>query len=63
MEQLIAFFIKKYNYLNPLIALKAITYFDDIDESTDSPKLLQPLPLATIKKRILHAALKPYITF
>lgn len=63
MHQLISFFVKKYNYSNPLIALKAVTYFDDIDENTDSPKLLQPLPLAAIKKRILHAAQKPHITF
>ena len=63
MDQLIAFFVKKYNYSNPLIALKAVTYFDDIDENTDPPKLLHPLPLAAIKKRILHAALKPHITF
>ena len=63
MDQLIGFFVKKYSYSNPLIALKAVTYFDDIDENTDPPKLLQPLPLAAIKKRILHAAQKPYITF
>lgn len=63
MDQLIGFFVKKYTYSNPLIALKAVTYFDNIDENTDSLKLLQPLPLADIKKRILHAAQKPYITF
>ena len=63
MDQLIGFFVKKYSHSNPLIALKAVTYFDDIDENTDPPKLLQPLPLAAIKKRILHAAQKPHITF
>ena len=63
MDQLIAFFVKKYSYSNPLIALKAVTYFDDIDENIDPPKLLQPLPLTVIKKRILHAAQKPHITF
>lgn len=63
MDQLIAFFVKKYSYSNSLIALKAVTYFDDIDENIDPPKLLQPLPLAVIKKRILHAAQKPHITF
>ena len=63
MEQIIGFFTKKYTYSNPLIALKAVTYFDDIDENTDPPKLLHPLPLAAIKKRILDATQKPYITF
>jgi hypothetical protein len=63
MDQLIGFFVKKYSYSNPLIALKAVTYFEDIDENTDPPKLLQPLSLPAIKKRILLAAQKPYITF
>ena len=63
MEQIIGFFTKKYTYSNPLIALKAVTYFDDIDENIDPPKLLHPLPLAAIKKRILNATQKPYITF
>ena len=63
MEQMIGFFTKKYTYSNPLIALKAVTYFDDIDENIDPPKLLHPLPLAAIKKRILNAMQKPHITF
>ena len=63
MSEMIDFFTKKYSYSNPLIALKAVTYFDDIDENTDPPKLLHPLPLAAIKKRILDATQKPYITF
>ena len=63
MDQVIGFFVKKYSYVNPLIALKAVTYFDEIDENIDPPKLLYPLPLAAIKKRILNATQKPYITF
>lgn len=63
MDELIGFFVKKYSYSNPLIALKAVTYFEDIDENTDPPKMLHPLPLAAIKKRILHAAQKPYSIF
>lgn len=63
MNQLIEFFSKKYTYSNPMIALKAITYFDDIDEAIDPPKMLQPLPLADIKKRILNATQKPYSIF
>ncbi len=63
MAEMISFFEKKYSYANPLIALKAVTYFDDIDENIDPPKLLQPLPLTLIKKRILHAIQKPYTRF
>ena len=63
MNQLIEFFVKKYRYTNPLIALKAVTYFDEIDENIDPPKLLHPLPLEAIKKRILQATQKPYSNF
>ena len=63
MDQLIGFFVKKYSYSNPLSALKAVTYFEDIDENTDPPKMLKPLLLTAIKKRILHAAQKPYSIF
>lgn len=63
MAEMIGFFEKKYSYANPLIALKAVTHFEDIDENIDPPKLLQPLPLDRIKKRILLATQKPYTIF
>ena len=59
MQQIIDFFTQKYTYSNPMIAMKAINFFDDIDENTDPPKLLTPLPLEKIKKRIQEATLKP----
>ena len=46
-----------------MIALKAINYFDDIDEDIDPPKLLKPISIADIKKRIQEATLNPFITF
>jgi hypothetical protein len=49
----------KYPRTNPLIPIKAINYFDDIDEEIDPPKLLFPLPLSEIKKRIQSATLHP----
>lgn len=63
MQQMIEFFTAKYQYSNPMIAMKAITFFDEIDENIDPPKLLNPLPLAEIKKRILAAAQKPSLIF
>jgi Nucleotidyl transferase AbiEii toxin, Type IV TA system len=63
MQQMIEFFTVKYQYSNPMIAMKAVTFFDEIDENADSPKLLKPLPLADIKKRILMAAQKPTLIF
>jgi hypothetical protein len=59
MEQMIHYFSEKYTYSNPMIALKAVNFFDDIDENIDPPKLLQPLTTEQIKKRIQEAVLKP----
>lgn len=59
MNEMVGFFSQKYSYSNPMIAMKAVTFFDDIDEAVDPPKLLNPLKLKEIKKRILEAVLKP----
>jgi len=40
-----------------LIALKAVTYFEDIDEAADPPKLVKPLPLNKIKQSISSAVI------
>ena len=42
-----------------MIAMKAINFFDDIDENIDPPKLLKPLPLKKITARIQEATQKP----
>jgi hypothetical protein len=59
MAEMIGFFVQKYTYSNPMIAMKAINYFDEIDESIDPPKLLSPLTIKEIKKRIQEASQKP----
>jgi len=59
LNSMIEFFQLKYPQTNPLIPIKALNYFDDIDVETDSPKLLSPLPLNEIKKRIQSATLHP----
>lgn len=59
LQQMLDFFVQKYSYSNAMIAMKAINYFDDIDENIDPPKLLKPLQLHKIKKRIQEATLKP----
>jgi Nucleotidyl transferase AbiEii toxin, Type IV TA system len=59
MGQMVDFFTQKYNYMNPMIALKAINFFGDIDESIDPPKLLNPLKISQITKRIQEATQKP----
>jgi hypothetical protein len=63
IKQMLEFYSKKYPIMNPIIALRAITYFDDIDPNIDPPKLLTPLPLEKIKKRIVDAVLHSNKTF
>ena len=57
LSEMIGFYTVKYPNFNPLIALKAIHYFDDIDPSIDPPKLKVKLPLSEIKKRITDSVL------
>lgn len=52
LSEMIEFYTIKYPRFNPLIALKAINYFEDIDPAIDPPQLRKKLPLAKIKKRI-----------
>jgi Nucleotidyl transferase AbiEii toxin, Type IV TA system len=59
MQQMIGFFTQKYCYSNPMIAMKAVNYFDEIDENADVPKLLNPITLKQIKNRIQEATQKP----
>lgn len=59
MKQMIEFFTTKYTYSNAMIAMKAVNYFDEIDENMDPPKLLKPLPLKKIITRIQEATQKP----
>ena len=58
MKQMVGFFFTKYTYSNPMIAMKAINFFDDIDENIDPPKL-KPLPIKKIIARIQEATQNP----
>ncbi len=55
VRDMVGFFEQKYPNTNPLVALKALSFFGDIDESIDPPKLLKPIPLKKIKARIYKA--------
>ena len=63
MKQMIDFFSLKYTYSNPMIAMKAVNFFDEIDENLDPPKLAKPITVKQIKSRIQEATLKPDKTF
>ena len=57
LSEMIGFYTIKYPNFNPLIALKAINYFEDIDTAIDPPKLKVKLPLSEIKNRINDSVL------
>lgn len=57
VNDMLGFLEIKYPHVNTLIPLKALNYFDDIDESVDPPKLLRPVILKDIKRRINDAVL------
>ncbi len=53
-SQMLGFYHEKYPMMNEVIPLRAITFFDEIDPQIDPPKLLKPLSLEKIKKRIVE---------
>jgi hypothetical protein len=57
MDEMVSFYATKYPHFNPLIALRSVNYFNDIDPNIDPPKLREPLTLSEIKKRINDAVL------
>ncbi|MEQ8808536.1 MAG: hypothetical protein RIE59_05660, partial [Imperialibacter sp.] len=57
MDEMVGFYATKYPNFNPLIALRSVNYFEDIDPAIDPPRLRANLPLPEIKKRINDAVL------
>jgi hypothetical protein len=57
MRQMLDFYEAKYPLMNSVIALRAITFFDDIDPDIDPPKMLKPISIDKIKKRITDAVI------
>ena len=55
LNEMIGFFEIKYPHMNAVIALKSLSYFEDIDPEMDPPKLRIKLPLSQIKQRIERA--------
>ena len=55
LNNMLEFYTIKYGQSNPMIAVKALNYFEDIDELIDPPKLHKPLPINAIKQRIQAA--------
>ncbi|MCF2490414.1 nucleotidyl transferase AbiEii/AbiGii toxin family protein [Dyadobacter sp. CY347] len=55
LNEMIGFFEIKYPHMNAVIALKSLSYFEDIDLEMDPPKLRAKLPLSQIKQRFEKA--------
>lgn len=57
IDDMLKYYQFKYPSSNPLIALKGLTYFDDIDEQVDKPILLKKVTMKQLKKRLQEAVL------
>lgn len=63
LKEMLGFFEEKYPHTNPLIAFRAVNYFEDIDHTKDFPKMVKPIRLNTIKERIRQASFNTNKTF
>jgi hypothetical protein len=63
LNEMIRFFEIKYPHMNAVIALKSLSYFEDIDPDMDPPKLRVKLPLSKIKQRIEQAITNGNVRF
>ena len=63
LDEMISFYGVKYPHMNKMIALKSLSYFDDIDPEMDPPKMKVRLPILKIKQRIEKAILNSNMRF
>ena len=54
---------KKYANSNPIIPLKGLTYFEDIDFAIEYPILKRKVSFDEVKKRLIDATTKPNLVF
>ena len=59
LQDLLDAYSSKYAHSNPMIALKAISYFEDIDFAIDPPVMVNPIKPKEIKNRIISAIENP----
>ena len=57
VEEMLGFYMAKYPHMNPMMALRALSYFDDLDLEIDPPIFVKPLFPDEIISRIKHAVL------
>lgn len=59
LQELLAAYQAKYRHANPIIPLKGITWFEDIDFEMEKPILKRKVTFQTVKKRLLKATRYP----
>jgi len=52
LEEMLGFYNIKYPNFNPVIAMRSINYFEDIDYTIEPPILKKPIEITAIKARI-----------
>lgn len=52
LKEMMGFHEQKYPRINVLIPMRAITFFDDIDFSMDTPKMKSPITVQEVRERI-----------
>jgi len=62
-SQMLQAFELKYPKSNAIMAIKGLTYFDDINFEVDRPVLIQPIHFEVVKDRLEKAILQPYKIF
>lgn len=55
LNTIVTYYSTKYPNFNPMIAIKAVNYFEDLDLAIEPPKLAIPLSLEEIKARLNSA--------
>ena len=53
----------KYPNSNPIIPIRAVTYFGDIDFNMDKPVMIKKVPIKKMKERLIKAVQKPNTIF
>jgi len=59
LNDMLEAYSQKYINSNPVIPLKGITYFEDIDFKIEHPILKRPIIFQDVKNRLIEATLKP----
>lgn len=48
---------------NPIIAVRGLGYFEDINDELEPPRMIRPLKRKDLEKRLLNALKKPQDKF